>query len=167
MGFFSEWIFFFHFVTHNNKQHEIDPIPKAMCILNESISIKFVNIIRLPFLPEHSTLYQSNPLTRLPFKFKKKINFTFYFIDNVCVIYTGHEWFINSNSCTKIRKNTYQKYSYPSHTNIIKRYSPLERISTELSAICVVLVPINTWCVSGMVGRKCLCRCYEKKTGKI
>lgn len=60
----------------------------------------------------------------------------------MCIRYTGHD--LSILTVARNTKITYQKYSYPRHTNVIERYSPLERISTELSAICVVLVPINT-----------------------
>lgn len=62
--------------------------------------------------------------------------------------YTGHDLSVLTVVTTTQKLHTeiytYQKNSNPGHANIIERYSPLERISTELSAICVVLVPINT-----------------------
>lgn len=39
--------------------------------------------------------------------------------------------------------DNYKKYCDPGQANIIKRYCALKRVSTELSAVGVVLIPVN------------------------
>jgi hypothetical protein len=39
--------------------------------------------------------------------------------------------------------NNYEKYCDPCQANVIKRYCPLERVSAELGAVGVVLIPVD------------------------
>lgn len=52
---------------------------------------------------------------------------------------------------------TYQKNGHPRQPNIVKRYRALERIGASLSAVRIILVPINARRISRIVVRKWFC----------
>lgn len=39
--------------------------------------------------------------------------------------------------------DNYEKYGHPRQSNVVERNRPLERVSTQLGAIRVVLIPID------------------------
>lgn len=41
--------------------------------------------------------------------------------------------------------DNYEKYGHPRQSNVVERNRPLERVSTQLGAIRVVLIPIDAW----------------------
>ena len=40
--------------------------------------------------------------------------------------------------------DNYEKYCHPRQANVVKRYRALKGVTTELSAVGVVLIPVHT-----------------------
>lgn len=62
---------------------------------------------------------------------------------------------------------TYNEYSYPSQSNIVERYSALERILALRLAFRVVVIPVNTRPIGEChVGRGVANQCIVTASGR-
>lgn len=52
------------------------------------------------------------------------------------------------------KHNTYEKNRNPSEPNVVKRYSPLERVRAPLRTVRVILIPVNARRVGRVVVRE-------------